>query len=80
MWVVAWTLVACLFSAPVNAGEQDVVSDRALPNATTTEPLQAYLHARVEDLRAAAKPPWPTSSAPSTTIVSTVSHGDRHLR
>jgi murein L,D-transpeptidase YcbB/YkuD len=51
MWVVAWTLVAWLFSAPLNAGEQDIVSDWTMPQATPTESVKAYLHSKAEDLR-----------------------------
>jgi len=51
MSVVAWTLVACLFSAPLNTGEQNVVWAQTMPPATTIEPLKAEVRARVEDLR-----------------------------
>lgn len=51
MSVVAWTLVACLFSAPLNTGEQNSVWTQTMPPATTTESPKAEVQARVEDLR-----------------------------
>ncbi len=45
------TLVAGIFSAPLNAGEQQVLSAPATPISEQAERLKAYLHARTDALR-----------------------------
>ena len=45
------TLVAGIFSAPLNAGEQQVLSDAAAPTSGQAERMKAYLHARTDELR-----------------------------
>ena len=49
--MVSCTLVAGIFAAPLNAGEQQVLSHPATPTSGQTERLKAYLQARTNELR-----------------------------